>query len=312
MQTIRIGTRDSQLAMWQAETVQKKLENLGYLTQIVAVKSQGDKELTKPLYEMGITGVFTKVLDIALLEKRIDIAVHSLKDVPTALPKGTVYGAFLERGSYEDIIVYKGNDDFLKDYESKGTIATSSLRRKAAWLNKFPNYTIENLRGNVNSRLKKLQASNWKGAVFAKAGLERIHLLEKLPEMGLNYRTLDWMISAPAQGIVTVTCLEENKELFEACQKINNPTSEIEATVERDFLKKLEGGCTAPIGAKATVRNNIVDLTTSLYSLDGKICNRLDLKSDVKNYKSFGIEAGETCITNGGKELMKSIRDFND
>lgn len=304
MRTIRIGTRDSQLAMWQAETVQKKLKKLGFQTKIIAVKSQGDKELTKPLYEMGITGVFTKVLDVALLEKRIDVAVHSLKDVPTSLPKGTVYGAFLERGSYEDIIVYKGNDDFLRNKDSEGTIATSSLRRQAAWLNKFPNYKVENLRGNVNSRLKKLEKSNWKGAIFAKAGLERINLLEKLPKMGLNYQVLNWMVSAPAQGIVTVTCLEEDKEVFEACQKINNVISEIEATVERDFLKKLEGGCTAPIGAKATVKNDTIDLRTRLYSKDGKKCNQLELKSDIKAYKSFGTSSGKTCLENGGKSLM--------
>ncbi len=308
MQIIRIGTRDSQLAMWQAKTVQKKIENLGYQTEIIAVKSEGDKELTKPLYEMGITGVFTKVLDIALLEKKIDIAVHSLKDVPTALPKGTVYGAFLERGSYEDIIVFKGDETFLEDKKASGVIATSSLRRKATWLNRYPNYTIENLRGNVNSRLRKLQESDWKGAIFAKAGLERIQLLTQLPKMGLSYKILDWMVSAPAQGIVTVTCLEENKELFEVCQRINHVPSEIEATIERDFLRKLEGGCTAPIGAKATVEESSVELKTSLYSLDGKQNNQLTLQSNINEYRTFGTQAGEICISNGGKDLMEKIR----
>ncbi|MFV0531161.1 MAG: hydroxymethylbilane synthase [Flavobacteriales bacterium] len=308
MQIIRIGTRDSQLAMWQAETVQNKLEALGYQTEIIAVKSEGDKELTKPLYEMGITGVFTKVLDIALLEKKIDIAVHSLKDVPTLLPKGIVYAAFLERGSHQDIIVYKGDKLFFENKNLTGVIATSSLRRKTAWLSQFPNYTVENLRGNINSRLRKLQNNDWKGAIFAKAGLERINLLNQLPKMKLNYAVLDWMVSAPAQGIVTATCLEENSFSFEACQKINHKNSEMEATVERDFLRKLEGGCTAPIGAKATIKENQIQLKTSLYSLDGKICNQLELKSDIKEYKLFGAKAGEICITNGGKDLIKQIK----
>ncbi len=308
MQIIRIGTRNSQLAMWQAETVQKKIEKLGHQTQIVPIKSEGDKELTKPLYEMGITGVFTKDLDVALLEKRIDIAVHSLKDVPTLLPKRIVYGAFLERGSHEDILVYKGDNLFLDNTKSTGTIATSSLRRKAAWLNQFPNYTIENLRGNVNSRLKKIQKSDWKGAIFAKAGLERTQLLDHLPQMELNYVTLDWMVAAPAQGIVTVTCLEENKFCFDVCKKINNRTSEIEATVERDFLRELEGGCTAPIGAKATVKEDEVELETSLYSLDGKVCNQLELRVNINEYKLFGKKAGKICIANGGKELIKQIK----
>lgn len=305
---IRIGTRNSQLAMWQAITVQQQLEQLGYETEIVPVKSEGDLELTKPLYELGITGVFTKVLDIALLEKRIDIAVHSLKDVPTALPKGIDYYAFLERGSYQDILVYKGLGKFLMDTSEVATIATSSLRRKAAWLNAFPHHQIENLRGNVNLRLKKLQESNWNGAIFAKAGLERIDLLPQLKEMGLNYAPLNWMVSAPAQGIVSVVGLAENQELFEICQKINHKPTEIEAVVERDFLKTLEGGCTAPIGARAMVMGDAIYLDTSLLSLDGTEHQRLTFSSTLENYKDFGTTSAQESLAQGGKELMQKIK----
>ncbi len=304
MKVIKIGTRDSELAMWQAKIVQTKLERLGYNTKIVSVKSQGDIELTKPLYEMGITGVFTKVLDIALLEKRIDVAVHSLKDVPTALPEGIIYGAFLERGSYEDVIVYKGSSDFIEDYQSSNIVATSSLRRKSAWLNRYSNSTIENLRGNVNSRLMKLQNSNWDGAIFAKAGLERIGLLSDLPKKGLQYKTLEWMTSAPAQGVVTVTCLEGDTEVLQACQKINNKNSEIEATVERDYLRKLEGGCTAPIGAKATLNEDRIVLRTSIYSLDGKQSKLQYFTEDMGMFSSFGHRAGQETILNGGRQLL--------
>ncbi|MDO8317142.1 MAG: hydroxymethylbilane synthase, partial [Flavobacterium sp.] len=193
--TIRIGTRDSELALWQAHTVEKKLNDLGYKTEILAVKSQGDIILDKPLYELGITGIFTKTLDIAMINGQVDIAVHSMKDVPTALPIGIVQAAVLERANTLDILVHKGNLDFLN---GEGTIATGSLRRQAQWLNKYPNHKVVDLRGNVNTRMQKLQESDWNGAVFAAAGLERINLKPS------NYIDLDWMIPAPAQGAMVV------------------------------------------------------------------------------------------------------------
>jgi len=150
---IKIGTRDSQLALWQAHTVQDKLQALGYSTKIVSVKSVGDLNLDTPLYELGITGVFTKTLDVAMLNNTVDIAVHSFKDVPTTLPKGIVQGAVLNRASTQDILVTKQPVDLSKPC----TIATGSLRRKAQWLHRYPNHTVVNLRGNVNTRLQKLQ-----------------------------------------------------------------------------------------------------------------------------------------------------------
>ena len=159
---LRIGTRDSELAMWQAKKVQSLLENLGYTTTLVPVKSQGDLTLDIPLYEMGITGVFTKVLDVAMLQGHIDIAVHSMKDVPTMLPQGIVKGAVLERANVQDVLVHKGNLDFLSMAEA--TIATGSLRRKAQWLRRYPTHRVENLRGNIATRLRKLQEQPWQGA----------------------------------------------------------------------------------------------------------------------------------------------------
>ena len=147
--TIRIGTRDSELALWQANYVKRQLDALGHKTKIVAVKSTGDIILDKPLYELGITGIFTKTLDIAMLNGDIDIAVHSMKDVPTALPKGIVKAAVLKRANYMDILAFKNNEEFLGAPE--GIIATGSLRRKAQWLNRYPTHTVVDLRGNVNS-----------------------------------------------------------------------------------------------------------------------------------------------------------------
>src|SRR5688572_19199786 len=176
-QQIRIGTRDSQLALWQANFVKDGLKKNNVDSVLVPIQSEGDKDLVSPLYEMGVQGIFTRSLDIALLDGRIDIAVHSMKDVPTKLPNGIMQAAVLERASYADVLVYKNNPDFLSDRNGQAVIATSSIRRKAQWLNRYPNHRLENLRGNVNTRLRKLEENDWNGAIFAAAGLERINLL---------------------------------------------------------------------------------------------------------------------------------------
>ena len=173
---IRIGTRESQLAVWQANEVKNLLSKNGFSSELIYIKSEGDIDLHTPLYEMGVQGVFTRSLDLALLNDRIDIAVHSMKDVPTSLPEGIVQSAILERGSYKDIFVYKQDADFLNDLNASAIIATSSIRRKSQWLNRYPNHRIENIRGNVNTRLKKILEQDWKGAIFAAAGLERIQV----------------------------------------------------------------------------------------------------------------------------------------
>ena len=152
---IKIGTRSSELALWQANTVAEQLNNLGHETEIVKIDSIGDVVLDKPLYELGITGVFTKNLDIALLNEEVDIAVHSFKDVPTKLPIGIVQAAILKRGDFNDVLVLKEDENFFTNQSA--VIATGSLRRKAQWLYRYPNHTITGLRGNVNTRLKKLE-----------------------------------------------------------------------------------------------------------------------------------------------------------
>jgi hydroxymethylbilane synthase len=296
---IRIGTRDSELALWQAYTVQKKLNDLGYQTEITAVKSQGDILLDKPLYELGITGIFTKTLDIAMLNGQVDIAVHSMKDVPTALPIGIVQAAVLERANTLDILVHKGNLEFLN---STGTIATGSLRRQAQWLNKYPNHTVVDLRGNVNTRMQKLQDSDWNGAVFAAAGLERINLK---PE---NYIDLDWMVPAPAQGAMVVVAMKNDDFCKEALSKLNHSETEICTHIEREFLKTLEGGCTAPIGALATFSSDKINFEGVLFSLDGKEKHTIKKSCTFDSYKNFGKNCAEEILNNGGSALMESIR----
>jgi hydroxymethylbilane synthase len=296
---IRIGTRDSELALWQAHTVQKQLNDLGYHTEIVAVKSQGDLILDKPLYELGITGIFTKTLDIAMINGQIDIAVHSMKDVPTALPQGIVQAAVLERANVLDILVHKGNLNFL---ETTATIATGSLRRQAQWLHKYPNHTVVDLRGNVNTRMQKLQDNDWNGAVFAAAGLERINLK---PATFIN---LDWMIPAPAQGAMVIAAMAADQFSREAVSELNDIEAEVCTHIERQFLKTLEGGCTAPIGAIATIIEDDILFKGALFSLDGKQKATFEKTVPLPEWKKLGFHAAQEVIENGGATIMQEIR----
>lgn len=297
--TIRIGTRDSELALWQAHTVQKKINDLGFKTEIVAVKSQGDIILDKPLYELGITGIFTKTLDIAMLAGTIDIAVHSMKDVPTALPHGIVQAAVLERANHLDLLIHKGNLDFLS-YD--GTIATGSLRRQAQWLSKYPQHKVVDLRGNVNTRMQKLHDNPWNGAIFAAAGLERINLK---PE---NYLNLDWMIPAPAQGAMLVVAMENDSFCREVIAQLNHEEAAICTQIERDFLRTLEGGCTAPIGAFATIKGDEIELEGILLSIDGQTKIEIKKQTTRSDYQNFGVLCAKEVLENGGTELMQSIK----
>ena len=300
--TIRIGTRDSELALWQAHTVQKQLQDLGYATEIIAVKSDGDIILDKPLYELGITGIFTKNLDIAMINGQVDIAVHSMKDVPTALPKRIVQAAVLKRANVLDILVHKGNLDFL---ENTGIIATGSLRRQAQWWNKYPNHTVVDLRGNVNTRMQKLKDNDWNGAVFAAAGLERINLK---PDSFIN---LDWMIPAPAQGAMVVLAMENDGFTIDAVSQLNDIETEICTYIERQFLRTLEGGCTAPIGALAKYNENddTIDFKGILLSIDGKQKLEIEKSVDISDWKKLGFNSAQEIIENGGAELMKEIKN---
>ena len=297
---IKIGTRDSQLALWQAKTVEKLLNDLGCKTEIVAIKSQGDLLLDKPLYELGITGIFTKTLDIAMINGEIDIAVHSMKDVPTALPIGMMQAAVLKRANYKDILVYNNNLDFL---DSSGTVATGSLRRQAMWLNKYPNHKVVDLRGNVNTRMQKLKKNSWNGAIFAAAGLERINIK---PE---NFINLDWMVPAPAQGAMVIHAMQNDEFCKEAVSELNDLETDICTYIERQFLRTLEGGCTAPIGALTVFNEDEISFKGILLSIDGKQKIEIDKTVQIEEWKKLGYNLAQEILDNGGIDLMKNIKD---
>lgn len=292
-QVIRIGSRESVLAIWQAEKVQGLLSGIGLESEIVRIKSKGDIVLDKPLYELGVVGVFTKALDVALLNGEIDLAVHSMKDVPTLLPAGVSEYAVLERGDVMDVVVKKNSESNI--------VATGSLRRKAQWLHRHPEHEVVGLRGNVVKRLEKVEESNWYGAVFAKAGLERIGIL---PE---KHEVLDWMVPAPAQGALMIVGTSENAELTEKVGELNHADTQLEVSIERAFLRELEGGCTAPIGALARVKGGDVKFVGVLSSLNGETELRVEGSAESGRAEMGTVWARE-LMKEGGEELMMEIK----
>ena len=300
MKSIKIGTRNSPLAMWQAREVARNLQNLYHTTDIVPVLATGDKNLTQPLYTLGITGVFTKDLDIALLNNEIDIAVHSLKDIPTDLPENIEIIAVLERDYPQDVLVRKKDAETLELHDLK--IATSSLRRRAFWSKEFPGTQFSDIRGNVQTRLNKLEELDFDATMFSLAAIER---------MGLNvdYEHLPIMISAPAQGVVAICGRSDNAEMKQVFSDINHKPTQICVEIERNFLNTLEGGCTAPIGAFAEINErNEVRFIGRLCSLDGKNCIETDEIFEWNEHENFGKTLAQKVLENGGRELMHQIK----
>lgn len=296
---IIIGTRGSELALWQANKVKELLAEKGHESEVKIIQSTGDKDRKAKLHEMGLVGVFTKELDDALLLGEIDVAVHSLKDVPTSPPKGVVQCAVLERANPYDVLI--SSSKFKKT--KKFTLASGSLRRRAFWQNKYPEHALENLRGNVPTRLQKIDLESVDGVILAKAGLDRLGLAPK------NVEILDWMTPAPAQGIVGVFCLNKSKKLKASLAEINDKNTEICAQVERDLLKALEGGCTAPIGAHAQIVKRSVEVKASLLSEDGKTHVYQVNKKGLTTCDKLGKETAQAMLANGGKELMKALKE---
>jgi hydroxymethylbilane synthase len=295
---LRIGTRESQLALWQASLVKSLLKHQGVDAELVPIKSEGDLDLATPLYSMGVQGIFTRSLDQALLNNQIDLAVHSMKDVPVRLPAGIKEAAILERDNPFDLLVpHPSHTDFLLDNHKPTTIASSSLRRKAQWLYRFPEDRIEPIRGNVNTRLRKLEASDWQGAVFAAAGLERIGMR---PGHSIE---LDWMIPAPAQGAILVVCREKEEKVFDQCRKLHHETTAFCVQVERDFLAALLGGCSTPIGALAELEGEEVFFRGNLLDESGKKMFSIEKRISVELAASLGTAAAHELLRNGGNEI---------
>lgn len=303
---LRIGTRESKLATWQAEKISFLLEQQGIPTRLVFIKTEGDKVLDTPLPLMGGKGVFTKALDDALYADEIDLAVHSFKDVPTLLPKGLIVSAICEREDPRDVFVFrKGiSSDFLKnaDTDTEIKIATSSNRRMAQWRNRFPNTDVSDIRGNVQTRMRKLDESDWHGVIFAAAGLKRLQLEHKIGAY------LDWMLPAPAQGALCIMSRENDTRVRDILANIHDENVALCTQIERDFLNELEGGCSAPIGAFAEIKNGKVHLETNMLHLDGSGLIKVSISKPVSEARNLGREAADLARKQGADEIVKALR----
>ena len=291
---VSIGTRGSALALWQAQQVQNMLGTVGLKSELMPISSSGDKELQKPLYEMGVQGIFTKELDVALLEGLVDLAVHSMKDVPTKLPKDIATAFIPKRGPVTDVFISK-NDSWEND---KSVVATSSLRRSAQWMHRYPHHSIIDIRGNVPTRLKKFETLDCQGTIMAMAGLKRLEILPK------QHTILEWMVPAPAQGALLITALKSNKSLIAKLSTLNNDETALCVAQERIFLRELEGGCTAPIGALAKMEGDQIHFVGNITQRGGKKQLVFDQYMPLENAHDIGSIAAKELLSRGAKALL--------
>lgn len=296
---LRIASRTSPLALFQTnEVVDRLLEiHTDWECSIIPVSTKGDKDQSTSLQHLGQTGVFTKALDDAILEGKADIGVHSLKDYPTNIPKGLKLLAVLPRDGFLDAFL-PGNHE--KSKEEGLTILSGSPRRRAFWLNKYANHRFKDLRGNMHTRVEKILAAD--GGIVSAPGLERINLLPQ------NAELLDWMLPAPAQGIMAVIGRDGDTQLEEIVGTINHHQTYICATVERNFMSEVEAGCASPLGALCQPKGGCFSFEGALLSLDGKKKLSVSRTISMNEWRQAGNLAAKELLANGGATLMDEIR----
>lgn len=303
---ITIGTRGSQLALYQAYKVKSEIEKLNpsIQTEVKIIKTKGDKILDVALSKIGDKGLFTKELEVALLNKQIDMAVHSLKDLPTELPAEFCVGAVLERADFRDALVSR-NGQKLNDLTPAHKIATSSLRRIAGLKKVNPHFNIIDIRGNVNTRLQKMEEGYCDAMIMAAAGLKRLELDSYITEI------LDPSIFIPAvaQGAIAIETLSDNNIINSFLQDINDQPTLDAVTAERSFMKALNGGCQVPVGAYSFSRNNKITLTGFVSSLDGHTYLKESLTSTTREAKNLGQKLAQKLIDQGAYEVLNNIRN---
>ena len=308
MQKIIIGSRGSELALWQAKWVRTTLHEHHPQIQIdiEIIKTTGDKILDSPLSLIGDKGLFTKEIETALLDKRIDIAVHSLKDLPTTLPNGLKIGAITKREDVRDVFIAHQKKPYgrLEDVPVGGTIATGSLRRKCQLKNWRSDIEIADLRGNLNTRFAKLDASDWDGMILARAGVMRLGWENRITEI-LRVETI---LPAVGQGALGIEIRERDKDLERLLSPLASRATTIGTLGERALLRFLEGGCQVPIGAYGRIERNTFVMDGMIGSLDGKKILRGKIHGPPGDSESLGRQLAQALYKSGGKEILDAIR----
>jgi hydroxymethylbilane synthase len=308
VEKIIIGSRGSQLALWQSEWIKARLEkhfsNLNVIVEII--KTTGDKILDSPLSKIGDKGLFTKEIEHALLEKRIDLAVHSLKDVPTELPAGLTIGAITRREDVRDVFIAHPKKA-IKTFDGipqNGTIATGSLRRKSQLLHLRPDLQIVDLRGNLNTRFTKLEHSDWDGIILARAGVIRLGFENRITEI----IPIEKMLPAVGQGALAVEIRAGEPKLNTLLQPLISRSTTIAVNAERAFLHFLEGGCQVPVGTYGRIENNIFFMDALIGNLDGSTIVRGRIQGSPDAAESLARQLAETLYNSGGKKILDVIR----
>jgi hydroxymethylbilane synthase len=304
-----IGSRGSELALWQANWVKSRLEHSfpDLNVEVLVIATKGDKILDSSLSQIGGKGVFTREIDEALLDGRIDISVHSLKDLPTEIPHGVEVGAVTEREDIHDVLVSHAHKAFrsLEELPQVARIATGSLRRRCQLLHHRPDLEIVEIRGNVPTRLQKLDASDWDGMILAKAGLARLNLTDRITE------TIPTTILLPAvgQGALGIEMRANDPQTRGIVSAINHEPTAKSTQAERTLLRYLEGGCQVPLGAYARIENDVFMMEAIIGSLDGKKVVRSTIHGDPSEADKLATALAKTLLRGGGDKILREIRD---
>jgi hydroxymethylbilane synthase len=303
---VRIGTRGSKLALWQTEFVRRKLSDVfpDVEFEVKVIKTRGDKILDSPLSKIGDKGIFTREIEIELLNREIDIAVHSLKDLPTKLPEGLIIGAVTEREDVRDVLISKDNLK-LAELPKEAVIATGSLRRRAQLLHFRSDFKFVDLRGNIDTRFRKFDESNWDAMVLAFAGVRRMNYEGRIAEL----ISTDIVLPAVGQGAIAIEVREDDVKILDLVRRINHIETELATRSERALLRRLEGGCQVPIGAFAVVNDGKIKISAMISNFDGTFFVRDSIEGFVSNdVEELGFELAEKLLEQGGARILEEIK----
>ena len=303
--TIKIGTRGSKLALWQANWIKTELnKNTPSLSiKIIVIKTKGDKILDVPLAKVGGKGLFVKEIEEALLDGHVDLAVHSMKDMPADLPEGLCIGPVPKRENPADVLISK-NGLLLSELEPQARIGTSSLRRAAQIKHVKPNFIIHPLRGNLDTRLKKLETAGLDAIVLAAAGVKRLNLANRITE----YLDYDIMLPAVGQGALCLEIRKHDLEIEKIVSKLNHPETRAVVMGERAFLRTLGGSCQVPVAAYGEINKNSFTLRGLVADIEGKTIIKETINGNKDSSKSLGIELAQRLLLMGADKILKELK----
>lgn len=305
-QTVRIATRKSKLALWQAEHIQQRLEELhpGLTVELLPMSTKGDVILDTPLAKIGGKGLFVKELEVAMLEGRADIAVHSMKDLPVEFPDGLELHTICEREDPRDAFV-SGKYNNLDEMPEGAVVGTCSLRRRCQVMEQFPHLAIKDLRGNVQTRLRKLDDGEFDAIILAASGLIRLDLGDRIT----SFIPVEQSLPANGQGALGIECRSDDEAMKQLLQPLQCEETRIRVLAERAMNRRLEGGCQVPIGAYAELSDDHIYLRGLVGAPDGKQVLRDEIEGPAAEAEALGKELAERLLAKGAGDILSAVYD---